>query len=41
MHDMSPMREFVNALAWAFVAVLFAVIGTCLIGIILMIKEIF
>jgi hypothetical protein len=36
---MTPSREFVNALAWAIVAIMFAIIGTCLIGIVVMIKE--
>jgi hypothetical protein len=41
MRDLPPSREFANALGWAFAAVLFAIIGTCLIGIIMMIKEVF
>ena len=41
MHDMTPSRVFANTLAWALVAVLFAVVGTCLIGLAMMIKELF
>jgi hypothetical protein len=41
MRDLPPSREFANALAWAFVSILFAIVGTCVIGVILMIKELF